>query len=217
MTLAQCTAQLRDPAMDKKNATENSENANEGYFVRLNRISNSEGFESLSFSERWRLIYAEAPKKHKLTMKISFSLLFAMAVGWGVVVNFDFKHKLSEKSVQTAQESQAGISDNDIIKTVWNGFKAYNRGDESKYYSAEIIKKGSVPPKAMNSSVEGRLPAYLVCYDMLQIGPYGDSRVDMCVYYKENPETNKVNAQWRGKSIVHELESFMSDDGFSPN
>jgi len=116
-----------------------------------------------------------------------------------------------------ASTSRNEPSDADIIKLVWDGYMAWNKGANEKYYSAEILKRGTVPPSAMRSSVQFRLPAYLVCYDVLMVTSFGDSRLDYCVYYIGNPETRRVLIQARGKVKISELESLMSDDGFTLN
>ena len=68
----------------------------------------------------------------------------------------------------------------------------------------------------MNSSAEGRLPAYLACYDFVTVmGGMGDMKSDLCIYYVENPSRGTHGVMWRGKKYAAQLESKMNSDGFT--
>jgi hypothetical protein len=112
--------------------------------------------------------------------------------------------------------SGAAKSDDQILKQIWRDYHSIpgNQGADDRNEKGRIVKRGTVPPSAMNSSVQGRLPAYLACYDFLMVTSFGDSNADMCIYYISNPSIGRSSMQWRGKEYISQLEQFMRNDGF---
>ena len=158
-------------------------------------------------------------KVHSVFGIIAYSVLgiIAIPVLFGVfkAVTASDDRKSTETPALTkvvANPTSKRGNDTKILNTIWRVYKKYNHSDINK--GGYIVKRGTVPPRAMNSSVDRRLPAYLACYKAILVSPYGDSQVDMCVYYINNPIIKKTAVQWKGKRKINELESFMQDDGF---
>jgi len=106
-----------------------------------------------------------------------------------------------------------------IIDKIWANYMkasgANGSGEEYLKLQGHLLKKGSVPPAALNSSAEGRLPAYLACYDYIFVLPgLGDSKQNMCVFYMSNPTRGTMGVQWRGKQYLGNLEQIMAAHGF---
>lgn len=103
---------------------------------------------------------------------------------------------------------------------IWSAYTNYpgNAGQGVRWaeVKGKIIKQGTVPPSAMNSSAKERLPAYLACYDYVSVtAGLGDIKGNMCIYYIENPTRGTDAIMWRGKEYMSQLESSMASDGFT--
>jgi hypothetical protein len=120
-----------------------------------------------------------------------------------------------------------GPSDEELTQEIWAAYKNLPGNQDSglselHFKDAQVhgqqVRKGTVLPKAMNSSVTERLPAYLACYDFIHVmtSNYGgaDSKANLCIYLIKNPVTETNGLMWRGKDNLYELESKMSGDGF---
>jgi len=110
----------------------------------------------------------------------------------------------------------------DLLKDIWNAYTNLpdNAGQGVRWINVEgkMIKQGTVPPSAVNSSADGRLPAYLACYDYVAVwSGLGDSKADMCIYYIDNPTRGTYSIMARGKQYIDQLYSRMADDGFTQN
>jgi len=112
--------------------------------------------------------------------------------------------------------------DGKVVKNIWNAYTRHpgNAGQGSKWINVKgkMIKQGTVPPSAINSSADGRLPAYLACYDgVLVMYGLGDSELDICIYYIKNPTRGTHALMWRGTENMSELESVMASHEFASN
>ena len=115
----------------------------------------------------------------------------------------------------------------EIIDTIWSTWSNSPNGGYSssiKYVNVKgiLVKKGTVLPSAMDSSVDGRLPAYLACYDFIQVTNLpglggGDDKSNMCIYYISNPTTGMVQFMHRGKKYMSTIEQSMAQDDFKPD
>ena len=110
-------------------------------------------------------------------------------------------------------------SEKSILDEIWaNYMKSSGANDSGEGYlelQGHLLKKGSVPPSALNSSVEGRLPSYLACYDYIFVLPgLGDSKQSMCVFYISNPKRGTVGVKWKGRQYLGDLEQMMISNGF---
>jgi hypothetical protein len=114
------TSEYKDSSSKNTPAASGSENPNEGYFERLHRISNSEGFQSLPFSERWRLIFSEAPKKHKTIIFIgTFFVSLGLVALIGDRLEIGTKsYSNNEKSISTTNRS-APVNANTSSKSIY--------------------------------------------------------------------------------------------------
>ena len=111
---------------------------------------------------------------------------------------------------------------NDPLDDIWNAYTNYpgnsSAGTRWTDVKGKLIKQGTVPPSAVNSSAKKRLPAYLACYDYVMILPgLGDQESNLCVYYIDNQERGTYSIMWRGKQYISQLESEMASDGFISN
>lgn len=116
----------------------------------------------------------------------------------------------------------SGSSASDPLDEIWNAYTTHpgNAGQGTKWINVKgkMIKQGTVPPSAVNSSAKGRLPAYLACYDYVSVmSGLGDSEGSMCIYYINNPTRGTYAIMWRGPQYMSQLESNMASDGFSSN
>lgn len=107
-----------------------------------------------------------------------------------------------------------------LVDSIWQGYTNYpgNSTPGISYVNVKgkLIKSGTVPPSAMNTSAENRLAAYLACYDFIMvINGVGDTKADLCVYYIDNPTTGMYAVNWKGKEYLGRLESKMQSDGFT--
>jgi|APEBP8051072433_1049376.scaffolds.fasta_scaffold02064_2 hypothetical protein len=119
-------------------------------------------------------------------------------------------------------EGSSSKSSSSAVDDIWNAYTNYpgNAGQGIRWINVQgkILKQGTVPPSAVNSSAEGRLPAYLACYDYVSVmSGMGDSKGDMCIYYIDNPTRGTHAIMWRGKEYMGQLESSMTTDGFTSN
>ncbi len=125
----------------------------------------------------------------------------------------------SQKAPKLSAEEKQRRADNTILKTIWIAWHNIpgNAADD-RNEKGRIIKRGTVPSSAMITSVEGRLPAYLACYDYIDVlsiaGMTGDFKANICIYYINNPTMGRSAMQSRGKKYIEKLEEFMRDDGF---
>ena len=113
-------------------------------------------------------------------------------------------------------------SESSIIDRIWQAYTTYPdnvvKGISRIEVKGHLIKKGTVLPSALSSSTEGRLPAYLACYDFVTVmNGMGDMKTNLCIYYIENPSRNTHGILWRGKEYANQLESKMNNDGFLGN
>jgi hypothetical protein len=120
-----------------------------------------------------------------------------------------------------------GKSDEELVQEIWATYEALpgnrdSRGElhfKSVQVRGQLLRKGTVLPQAMNSSVSERLPAYMACYDYIQVmtSSFGgaDSKTNLCIYMIKNPVTETSSLMWRGKDYLGELESSMAEDGFA--
>jgi hypothetical protein len=120
------------------------------------------------------------------------------------------KPKLSPEEIQRRTDDKA-------LNDIWNAYTNYpgNAGQGTKWINVKgkIIKQGTVPPSAVNSSAKGRLPAYLACYDYVSVmSGLGDIEGNMCIYYINNPTRGTYAVMWRGKKYMSQLESSMAGD-----
>lgn len=123
--------------------------------------------------------------------------------------------KPSHVSPSQAQHiKQTETSDDQLLKQIWNAYHNIpgNKDADDRNEKGRIVKRGTVPPSAVNSSVDGKLPAYVACYDFIMVTSFGDSKAHLCIYYINNPSIGRSSMQWRGN--VHDLEEFMRNDGF---
>jgi hypothetical protein len=116
--------------------------------------------------------------------------------------------------------SSTKSANNETIKQIWKAYTTHpgNSGQGVKWVNVkgEMIRQGTVPPSAVNSSAKGRLPAYLACYDYVSVmSGFGDIESDMCLYYIDNPSRGTYAIMWRGKKYMSDLESSMASDGFT--
>jgi hypothetical protein len=107
-----------------------------------------------------------------------------------------------------------------LVDSIWQGFTSYpgNTTPDISFTNVKgkLIKSGSVPPSALNTSADKRLPAHLACYDyVMVIAGVGDTKADMCVYYIDNPTKGSYAVNWKGKEYQGWLESKMQSDGFT--
>lgn len=122
----------------------------------------------------------------------------------------------------TSPPEAAGPSDEDLLEQIWAAYRNLpgNRGSDMKDVNVhgDLVKRGTVLPRAMNSSVTERLPAYLACYDFIMVFTGnmggGDLKSNMCLYYIQNPTVGTEAVMWRGKDNAYELDSQMAKDGF---
>jgi len=129
----------------------------------------------------------------------------------------------SESAVPAKSESAVlAEAESAILGKIWRAFTNHpgnvGSGIRSIEVKGNLVEKGSVPPSAMNSSAEGRLPAYLACFDYVMVVPgAGDMKTDLCIYYIENPSRGNHSVMWRGKMYVDQLKSRMDNHGFTRN
>lgn len=124
-----------------------------------------------------------------------------------------------EKPKTNPEEIQRRVNDK-ALNDIWNAYTNYPgnavRGTKRINVKGKIIKQGTVPPSAVNSSAKGRLPAYIACYDYVSvISGIGDFEGDMCIYYINNPTRGTHAVMWRGKEYMSQLESSMASDGYT--
>ena len=120
------------------------------------------------------------------------------------------------------KEDKGQAATNDLLNHIWNVYVNYpdNVVEGVRYINpvGEMIKQGTVPPSAVASSADGRLPAYLACYDhVIVMSGLGDSKTDVCVYYINNPTRGTYAIMMRGKKYIDRIEAAMASDGFTPN
>ena len=123
---------------------------------------------------------------------------------------------------QTSPNSINSINKEQLLTKIWDGYENApgNKVSDVRDINpvGEIVKVGTVPPSARNSSADSALPAYLACYDYVTvISGAGDLKTDICVYYVENPSRGNYSVLWRGKKYIDQLESSMASDGFVSN
>lgn len=123
-------------------------------------------------------------------------------------------------SIAIADKSYVPIEKDPLLNTIWKGFvRLYDENSSNKYYSVsgKVFKKGTVLPKAMRSVVNGRLPAYIACYDFVEYNSFvgAENKSNICVYFLQNPERGVFTAMWRGK--ISDFSHSMSQDGFVEN
>ena len=124
--------------------------------------------------------------------------------------------------------NQSKISSNDsiannkaIVDKIWLGWTLQPGGYASIGYRevdvvGELIKKGTVSPAVVGSSANGRLPAYLACYDYVVImRGLGDEKTNTCVFYIDNPSRETHSMMHRGRQYIGDLENIMAKYGFS--
>lgn len=177
-----------------------SEDTTESLMAEENN-SNDAGNTSLSARERYMAI----------GFVVFISLLLAFAWYFG-----------SEKNRATASSNKMQERTPSMLKKIWSGYTNYpgNRGRDVSWMNVrgKIIKQGTVPSSALNTSVTGRLPAYLACYDYVSVmSGVGDINQDMCIYYIDNPTRGTYSIMWRGKKYIDQIKSTMASDGFSAN
>lgn len=107
----------------------------------------------------------------------------------------------------------------DDLSRVWSAYINTPGNVEPGQRWAEVkgtmVKEGTVLPSALITSVEGRLPAYLACYDYVSIMiGVGDTKGHLCIYLVENPTRGTAGIMWRGKDFMNDLEAEMKRDGF---
>lgn len=112
-------------------------------------------------------------------------------------------------------------TENEKLDQVWKGYTGYPGNTiptlDRKEVKGQMLKEGTVPSSALATSVEGRLPAYLACYDFVMVIEGVDGKADMCVYYIDNPTRDTYAVMWRGRKYLADLEQKMAGDGFSEN
>ena len=153
-------------------------------------------------------------------------LVVLSACGGGGGTATDRPTAANETSNSSARAA-TGPSDEELTQEIWAAYKNLPGNQDSgqselhfreAQVHGQLVRKGTVLPKAMNSSVDERLPAYLACYDFIHImtSNYGgaDSKANLCIYLIKNPVTETNGLMWRGKDNLYELESKMSADGF---
>lgn len=108
-----------------------------------------------------------------------------------------------------------------VVDQIWNDYQrtggagSTNSGFKDIFVSGELVKIGTINPSAINSSAPTRLPAALACFNYVTADPWGgDSKAEMCVYHVTNTVTGDKLVQWRGPSMVGQLEAEMASDGF---
>lgn len=116
--------------------------------------------------------------------------------------------------------NQKRRADNKTKNQIWKAYATHpgNSGQGVKWINVkgEIIRQGTVPPSAVNSSAKGRLPAYLACYDFVSVmSGIGDIEGNLCLYYIDNPSRGTHAIMWRGKKYMSDIESSMASDGFT--
>lgn len=109
-----------------------------------------------------------------------------------------------------------GIS---VVDKIWDAYIRHpgnaDQGIRWVNVTGKMIKQGTVSPSAVNSSAQGRLPAYLACYDyVLVISGVGDTDADLCIYYIDNPTRGTSSIMWRGKKYMDQLGAHMVSDSF---
>jgi hypothetical protein len=94
------------------------------------------------------------------------------------------KQQTASSKPSISPEEVQRRADNQILQQIWSAYHNIpgNRGADDRNEKGRIVKRGTVPPSAMNSSVEGRLPAYVACYDFLMVTSFGDSKSHLCIY-----------------------------------
>lgn len=130
------------------------------------------------------------------------------------------------ESGASADEPALGQSDEELVQEIWATYEDLpgNRDSRGELHfknvqvHGQLVKKGTVLPQAMNSSVSERLPAYMACYDYIQVmtSSFGgaDSKTNLCIYMIRNPVTETSSLMWRGRDYLRDLESSMAEDGF---
>jgi hypothetical protein len=115
----------------------------------------------------------------------------------------------------SSPEEEQRRADNKLLNQIWDDYHnlSGNRGLDDRNPKGSIVKRGTVPPSAMNSSIEGRLPAHVACYDFLSVMQWGDTKSHICIYHISNPSIGRSQMQWRGN--VDDLEKIMQNDGFA--
>jgi hypothetical protein len=120
-----------------------------------------------------------------------------------------------------ASQPQPATTDQEILDQIWRGFENDGNKTPDIHYldiKGRILKRGTVPPSVINSSAKGRLPAYLACYDYVQVlDGAGDLEANICVYYVGNPTRGTNGVMFRGGQHFNQLEEQMSSDGFTSN
>jgi hypothetical protein len=127
-----------------------------------------------------------------------------------------------EKQRREEIAKQKRPEDDKALDEIWNAYTNHpgNAGQGTSWINVKgrMIKQGTVPPSAVRSSVKGRLPAYLACYDYVSVqSGLGDFEEDLCIYYIDNPTRGTYAIMWRGPEYIDRLKSRMASDGFSTN
>lgn len=115
-----------------------------------------------------------------------------------------------------------GDSPRAILAKIWSKFTSNPRNTNANSRQINVrgtlIKEGTVPAAALNSSAPGRLPSYLACYQYVQVFTgLGDQETELCIYYTDNPSRGTHAIGWRGPEYIRELEAQMVADEFRSN
>jgi zinc-ribbon domain len=122
----------------------------------------------------------------------------------------------SPAALAAARQASEAAARRQLLDKIWHAF-VDRPGNSGRWLNVqgEIVKTGTVSPKAMATSFEGRLPAYLACYDyVMVVDGLGDTKSDMCIYLIVNDARGTQAVMWRGKKYMSELESAMRDGDF---
>lgn len=142
--------------------------------------------------------------------------LLAVAIV-GVAIDQIAGPNQSNNSTQVAPAAAVN-PDDALVAEIWNTYENWpgnSTGDtRSINVKGKLLARGTVPPRVMQSSVAGRLPAYLACYDCTVVSCATDFPSSMCIYFVDNPSVGRHAIMFRGKDLIGELQTQMSNDGF---
>jgi hypothetical protein len=118
-----------------------------------------------------------------------------------------------------ARQAGAAAARQRLLERIWNAYVNMpgnaGQGERELNVTPTSFESGSVSPKAMNTSVQSRLPAYLACYDFISVlDGLGDSKATLCIYFIANDAIGTHAVMWRGKDNLYEIRTTMAEDDF---